>query len=82
MRAYCYNNNKYGLEVADKWYEHVPGNVRESEKVKILWDFSIQNDHRLEHNRPDLVLVDKQEAVWQIIDIPVPRDARVELKEK
>ena len=70
------------MEVPDNWYDHVPGKVRESEKVNILWDFSIENDHRLEHNRPDLVLVDKQQAVWQIIDIPVPRDARVELKDK
>ena len=51
---------KYGLEVTDKWYEHVPGKVRESEKVKILWDFRTQTDHQLEHNRPDVVEVDKQ----------------------
>ena len=73
---------KYGLEVADKWYEHVPGKVRESEKVKILWDLIIQTNHQLEHNRPDLVVVDKQQAVCQIIDAAVPGKARVELKEK
>ena len=43
---------------------------------------SIQTDHQLEHNRADLVVVDKQQAVCQIIDIDVPGDARVELKEK
>ena len=73
---------KYGLEVANKWYEYVPGKVRQSEKVKILWDFSIQTDHQLEHNRPDLVLEDKQRAVCQITDTAVPGDARVELKGK
>ena len=43
---------------------------------------SIQTDHQLEHNRADLVVVDKQQAVCQIIDVDVPGDARVELKEK
>ena len=58
---------KYGLEVTDKWYEHVPGKVRESEKVKILWDFRTQTDHQLEHNRPDLVVVDKRQAVCKLL---------------
>ena len=42
---------------------------------------SIQTDHQLEHNRADLVVVDKQQAVCQlkiIIDVDVPGDARVE----
>ena len=73
---------KYVLEVADKWNEHVPGKVRESETVKILWDLATQTNHQLEHNRPDLVVVDKQQAVCQIIDAAVPGNARVELKEK
>ena len=71
------------MEVADKYtvyYEHVPGRVRESKKIKIFRDFSIQTDHQLEHNRPDLVVVYKQQAVCQIIDIGAPVDARVELK--
>ena len=67
---------KYGLEVADKWYEHIPGKVRESETVKILWDLATQTNHQLEHNRPDLVVVYKQQAVCQIIDAAVPGNAR------
>ena len=38
--------------------------------------------YKVEHNRPDLVVVDKQQAVCQIIDVAAPGDARVELKEK
>ena len=68
--------------VADKWYEQVPGKVRGSEKDKILWGFSIQTDHHLEHNGSDLVVVGKQQAVCQIIKIAVPGDAGVGLKEK
>ena len=32
------------LVEGDKWYKHVPGKVRESEKVKIFWDFLMQTD--------------------------------------
>lgn len=70
------------MEVAEKWYEQVPGKVRGSEKGKILWGFSIQTDHQIEHNRSDLVVVDKQQAVCQIIEVAVPGDAGVRLKEK
>ena len=30
------------LEKAEKWYEHQPNGVTESDNVKILWDFNIQ----------------------------------------
>ena len=56
--------------------------MRGSEEGKILWGFSIQTDHQLEHNRSDLVVVDKQQAVCQIVKIAVPGDAGVGLKEK
>ena len=49
---------------------------------QIPWDFSIETDHQLEHKRPDLVEADKQQAICQIIDVDVPGDVRVELKEK
>ena len=54
----------------------------EKEDYKILWDFSIQTDHVIEIQRPDLVLVDKNEIFYEIIDFAVPRDSRVEEKEK
>ena len=40
------------------------------------------NYNKAEHNRTDLAVVDKQQAVCQIIDVALPEDARVELKEK
>ena len=46
-----------------------------------MWDFSIQTDHVIEAQRPDLVLVDKKERS-KIIDFPVPGDSRIGKKEK
>ena len=58
---------KFDLECKEKWYEHEPEKVIESDKVKILWDFSIQTDHVIEHRRPDLVVLDKEKKHCQIM---------------
>jgi len=50
--------------------------------VKILWDMNIQTDHVIEHRRPDIVVVDKDNKRALLIDIVVPADARVEEKER
>ena len=34
-------------------------NVEDNENFKLLWDFSKQIDKKLDHNRPDIVFVDK-----------------------
>ena len=47
-----------------------------------MWDFSILTDHVIEAWRPDLIVVDKKERVCEIIDFAVPRDIRIEEKEK
>ena len=60
----------------------MPGSVLEDEDYKILWDFGIQTDHVIEAQRPDLVLVDKQERICKVIDFAVPGDSRIEEKEQ
>ena len=49
----------YGLDSGDVWYKHEPKPVIENEQTKILWDFSIQTDHPIEANRPDIVVLEK-----------------------
>ena len=69
----------------DESLDHIviePESVFENEDYKILWDFSIQTDHVIEAWRPDLVVVDKMEPSCKIIDFAVPRDSRIEEKEK
>ena len=56
----------------------MPESVLENEDYKILWDFSIQTDHVIEVQRPDLVAVDKKERTCKIIDFAVPGDNRIE----
>jgi len=46
--------------------------------VKILWDVSIQIHHVIEHRRPDIVAVEKDNKTALLVDIAVPGDTRVE----
>ena len=49
---------------------------------KLLSDFKIQTDDKIEHNKPDIVVVDKTERNFLIIDVACPFDIRVKDKEK
>ena len=55
----------------------------ESENFKILWDFTVQCDRKIEHEarRPDIVFVDNKEREVFIIDVAIPSDDRVKDKE-
>jgi len=37
-----------------------------------LWDFPIQTDHEIRHNRSDIVVLDKAKRKVSLIDISVP----------
>ena len=70
-----------GFNAHKKWYEHESEAVLENEVAKILWDFPIQTDHRLEHNKPDIVYIDKMGKTCYIIDVACPFDTRIKQKE-
>ena len=76
---------KYGFPTTSKSYEHFVDKektVLENKEVKLLWDVSIQTENKIEHNKPDLVLLDKKGKTCYIIDVACPFDTRVEKKEK
>ena len=49
---------------------------------KLLLDFKIQTDNKIEHDKPDIVVVDKTERNFLIIDVACPFDIRVKDKEE
>ena len=73
---------KWGFIKAEKWYIHKPEKVLESENCKILWDFLIQTDKNLEHNRPDITLIDKKNKKYILIDPTCLFDTRIDKKEE
>ena len=47
----------------------------------MLWDFTIQTDREIEARSPDIVLLNRIENECIIIDIAVPADANIAVKE-
>ena len=84
LRVYWELCRKYGVKCSEKWYEECPDEVRTSVcgKFEIWWDRAVQTPKRLEHNRPDVVVVDKKGKHWTIIDFSVPSDRNVLKKEE
>ena len=61
----------------NQWYKFEPKPVIENNGYKLLWDFPIQTDKELRHNRPDIIVIDKLNKNVQIIDIAIPSDYNV-----
>ena len=54
----------------------------ENDQVEVLWDFRIQTEHHLDHNRPDIVVLEKASRVCQIFDVACSFDTRIAEKER
>ena len=78
---HCQLCGKCGLERANSWYEQKPEGVVESENFKILWDFTVQCDRKIEARWPDIVFIDKNESEVVVIDVAISGDDRVKDKE-
>ena len=54
----------------------------ESTNNKLPWDFKIQSDNEIEHNKPDIVVLHKIKRKCLVIDVACPFDIRLKDKEK
>ena len=61
LRVYWELCRRYGIKCAGKWFEEVPEEVRVSEDggYEIWWDRSVDTTQKMEHNRQDVVVVDR-----------------------
>jgi len=55
--------------------------VLENKRIKLLWDFPIQTEAKIDHNRPDIVLVENSEKKCLLIDNVCPFDTKIGKKE-
>ena len=62
---------EYNLPSSDKWYEHTPEKVVENDRAKILWDYDVRTDHRIQARKPDLILVNKENQKVALIDVAI-----------
>ena len=84
LRVYWELCKKYGVMCAGRWFEEVPDEVRVSDdkKYEIWWDRSVNTTQQMEHNRPDVVVVDRIKKMWVIVDFSVPWDKNIVSKEE
>ena len=68
---------KNGFQGAQQWYEPEPDGVIENKGYKILWDFTIKCDTKIEAQRPDIVVIDKTKKEVKIVDATIPGDVRL-----
>ena len=65
----------------NKRYLHNPAPVLENDTHKLLWDFDIHTAHLISARRLDQTIINKKKRTCIIIDIAVPADHRIKLKE-
>ena len=53
----------------------------ENEKYRMLWNFSIQIDQEVEHPRPNISVIDKENAECKIISIAALGDQNIKVNE-
>lgn len=53
-------------------YRYAPSAVLESDRYKLTWDRSVLTSRETIANRPDIILVDKQNKATYLIDVAIP----------
>ena len=73
---------KCGFSRVGKWFEHVPETFLKNNDFKVLLDHNIQTDHKISARILGLVVINKQEQTYQVIDMAVPEDTAVKVKQE
>ena len=63
---------------SEKCYKHQPEQITEA---TILCDFVIQTDRKMKSNRQDIVIEDYKNQTYLLIDMSVPTDNNLSVKE-
>ena len=58
-----------------------PALVLENNTHKLLWGFDVHTDHLITPRRPNLIIINKKKRTCKVVDIAVPADHRIKLKE-
>ena len=57
-----------------------PPNVTKIRHTETWWDHAISTTTKIPHNRPDVVIWNKEKKICQVIDICIPLDTNVQLR--
>ena len=65
------------LENVLNWYNYDPKSKLETNLAKILWNFPEKNDSGINHNKSDILALNKNTRTIKIFDTAIPRDAKI-----
>ena len=74
---------KHGIPTGNERYGNVPNVVTQTDdgKVTICWYKPIKTDRKVSYNRPDVVVIDREENTWYIVDFAISINHHVKEKE-
>ena len=72
---------KLEFDHTNKCYMHNQAPVIENDTHKLLWDFDIHTDRLISARRPSLIIIKEKRRTYKIVDVVVPADHRIKLKE-
>ena len=59
----------------------MPSQITKTDHLKIRWDYKVPTMNKVPHNWPDMVIWDSQNKTCKIVDICVPLDINVNLRD-
>ena len=75
---------KHGIPTRNKCYSHALNVVTKTDDVKVAmcWDKPIKTDRKVNYNKPDVVVIDREENTWYIVDFTIPMDQHIKEKKE
>ena len=71
---------KLKFDQTNKWYMYNPESVMKNKMPKLLWYLVIKTGQLISARRQDLIIINKIERTYRIVDFAVSMDHRVRLK--
>ena len=73
----------HDIEMTDKWYQHQPETLMHNKdnNITIMWDMPFNTDRTITASRPDIIVKDSVNSIYKLIDVTVPSDRNIALKE-
>jgi hypothetical protein len=62
------------------YYQYSPEAVLENNEYRLYWDRTVLTDQPMQHNRPDIIVVDKAAKKTVLIDVAIPNNNNLQVK--
>ena len=73
----------HDIEMTDKWYKHQPETVMHNKdnNITIMRDMPVNTDRTITANIPDIIVKESVNSTCKLIDMTVPSNRNIALKE-